>query len=103
MIITILFSEKFVAAHIATLFLVEAAILAIPIKAFLSFFNAIGLRIISVKSMLPTAFASLIFYPVLSRYAGANGAGIATLLTCMVWLSIYLFYYINLMKEKLNK
>ena len=95
-IITLLFSEKFVNAHLCTFFLVETAILSIPVRAFLSFFNAIGRRIVSVKCLIPTALAAFVFYPLLSFYAGASGAGVAALITVIVWLLMYIVYYIKL-------
>lgn len=97
LIIRFLFSEKFTDAHLCTLFLVEAAILSIPVRVFLMFFNVVGQRIISVKTLIPTIFSAFIAYPLLSICAGATGAGIATLVTTVVWLIGFLIFYIKFM------
>lgn len=98
-IIQLLFSAKFADAHLCTLFLVESAILSIPVRVFLAFFNAVGERNISVRTMIPVIVTAFIAYPFLSWYGGATGAGIATLLTTFVWLMESLIFYIKFMSN----
>lgn len=99
LLITLLFSKKFIGAKWSTLFLVEAALLSVPIRALLSFFNTIDKKNISLKTLFPTAGAVILLFPVLSRVYGATGAGLAAFLSTVVWLSAYLFYYRRLINE----
>ena len=97
-LIKMLFSERFVAAKLCTLFLVEATILAIPVKAFFLFFNAIGMKTVSVKVLIPVFVGALIFFPLFAYYHGANGAGVTTLMVVLIWLISYIFAYIRIMR-----
>ena len=99
-LIKILFSERFVAAKFCTLFLVEASILAIPVKAFFHFFNAVGMKTVSAKVLIPVFGGALIFFPLLAYYRGANGAGAATLVVVLIWLISYIFAYVKMRGNK---
>ncbi len=93
LLITILFAKQFSDASSATLWLVEAAILSMPVRTLLIFFNTTGNKMISIKTLFPTFISALICYPLLSYFYGASGAAIATFLTTAVWLGTNLIYY----------
>lgn len=98
-IICLLFSERFIAAKLSTLLLVEAAILSLPVRAFLNFFNTIGKQNISVITLIPTAAVALIAFPLLSWSFGAAGAAGATLLCSLTWLGAFGWFYGKFMRE----
>lgn len=98
-IIRLLFSEKFIAAKLSTLLLVESAILSLPVRSFLNFFNTIGKQKISVITLIPTILGALIAFPLLSWKFGAAGAAGATFLASLTWFGAYCWFYIKFMRE----
>ena len=98
-IIRLLFSAKFAAAKYCVLFLVESAILTMPVSVFLSFFNAAGRKATSGRTLLPAAAVALAAFPALSHAGGAAGAGVATLITVGTWLGACLVYYVKFMQS----
>ena len=98
-IIKIMFSDKFAAAKWSAFFMVEAALLAIPVRLLMALFNAAGNKRTSLKAIIPQAIAAIVLFPLLSRLYGATGTGIAALLTTGIWLAAYLYFYRNFMKH----
>ena len=98
-IIKIMFSEKFIAAKWSAFFLIEAALLAIPVRSLMTLFNAANQKKTSLKTMVPMTLATLILFPLLSHSYGATGTGIAALAATGIWLAAYLHCYINFMKQ----
>ena len=98
-IIKIMFSEKFIAAKWSAFFLIEAALLAIPVRSLMILFNATGQKRTSLKTIFPMSLATIILFPLLSYLYGATGTGIAALLTTGIWLAAYLYCYMNFIKQ----
>ncbi len=98
-IIKIMFSEKFIAAKWSAFFLIEAALLAIPVRSLMILFNATGKKRTSLKTIFPMSLATIILFPLLSYLYGATGTGIAALLTTGIWLAAYLYCYMNFIKQ----
>lgn len=98
-IIRLLFSEKFIAAKLSTIWLVEASILSLPVRAFLNFFNTIGKQNVSVITLIPTAVSAMILFPLLSWKFGAVGAAEATFFAALIWLAGYFWCFYRFMRE----
>jgi len=98
-VIRILFSDRIIAAKTCTLFLVEAAILTMPVSVLHSFFNAAGQKVLSIRTLFPAAAAAFTVFPLLAHARGAEGAGIASLIMVAVWLGACLFYYVKFMRS----
>ncbi len=99
LLITILFAKKFIAAKLSMFFMVEAALLAIPINALMYLFNTAGLKSVSLKGLIPMLASALFLLPWLSYKYGATGAGIAVFAVTLIWLCTYLLYYVNFIKR----
>lgn len=98
LIIKIMFSEKFIAAKWCAFFLIEAALLTIPVRSLMILFNAAKQKRTSLKAIVPMALATIIVFPLLSHWYGATGAGIAALLATGFWLAAYLYHYRKFME-----
>ena len=99
-LITLLFSEKFVAAKWCTFFLVEAALLSIPVRALFNLFNTANRKQVSLRTLIPFGIAALLLFPLLTIRYGASGTGLAVLLTTAVWLVAYLFHYAGFLTDE---
>jgi len=84
-LIGILFGSRFAAAKWSTLFLVEATLLALPIQMYLNFFNVIGRKKEAGLTLIPALCTAVIVLPLLCRFFGATGAGVAVLIITAVW------------------
>ena len=92
-LIAILFSEKFASAKWSTIFMVEASLLGVPVRALYNLFNATDQKRISLKTLLPMGISAVTLLPLLSYLYGASGTGLAVLIATVVWLAAYLINY----------
>lgn len=101
-IITLMFSQKFIAAKWSAFFLIEAALLVVPVRALMGLFNVAGKKRMALIGIIPMSVATVILFPLLSYMYGATGASVAALLSIGVWLCSYLFFYTRFVKQELS-
>ena len=102
LVITLLLSGKVIAAKWCTIFLVEASLLAVPVRALLNLFNTTDRKSVSLKALAPLGVSAAVLFPCLSYLYGATGAGLAAFLSTAAWLAAYVFYYVRFIRDEQN-